>query len=143
MKNLNAPKSSDRILAALDHINIRLATLGTALDDFSAAIDDQGKDLARIHARLDLMAVSLYDSIDIMSERTKNDLADMTEKIREHGNEITEIYTDNHAIRDLLGTIESAMPDVTDIAYEMRSKDRQRQLFEARAAQGKVKFIVN
>lgn len=139
--NPNAPKSSDRILAALDHLNVRLAAMGAAIDDFAAAIDDQGKDLARIHARLDMMAVSLYDRIDIFSERTKNDLADLTEKIQKRDDDITEIYADNHAIRDSLKAIETALPDVNEIAYEMRSQERNDQRLEARLAQGKVKFV--
>lgn len=110
------------------------------MDDLSAAIDDYA-------ARLQALE-RLFDTINNSLVSVSNQL----DRMQEDGYQTRKIVDDTQITVDVLKdrvedvakiseNLEKNFPDFQEVADEMRSRQRQEQLFEARAAMGKVKFI--
>jgi uncharacterized coiled-coil DUF342 family protein len=120
------PSKADKILEAMDD-------LSAAVDDFTARLQA----LERLFDGINNTLVSVSNQLDRMQEETYETKSLVMNIETTTG----AIETELQEVTKISENLEKNFPDFQEVADDIRRRERQEQLFEARAAMGKVKFV--
>jgi signal transduction histidine kinase len=120
------PSKADKILEAMDD-------LSAAVDDFAARLQA----LERLFDGINNTLVSVSNQLDRMQEETYETKSLVMNIETTTG----AIETELQEVTKISENLEKNFPDFQEVADDIRRRERQEQLFEARAAMGKVKFV--
>jgi ABC-type transporter Mla subunit MlaD len=120
------PSKADKILEVMDD-------LSAAVDGFAARLQA----LERLFDGINCTLVSVSNQLDRMQEDGYQ-----TRKIVDETQTTVQVMNDRlEDVAKISENLEKNFPDFQEVADDIRRRERQEQLFEARAAMGKIKFV--
>ena len=119
-------EAAQHIINLLTLLSSRLDTMSAAMDDMSAAVDEMSGRLTQVEDRLSTIVDWGLDTRD---------------NVRDIFAHTSGLADDLATLAKSVETTDAALYDVHELAEEARRRERQEQLFDARAAMGRVAFV--
>jgi ABC-type transporter Mla subunit MlaD len=110
------------------------------MDDLSAAVDGFAarlQALERLFDNINNEIVTVNDQID----RMQNEVHDTLKMLGDTQTTVDAMQDRIEDVAKISENLEKNFPDFQEVADDIRRRERQEQLFEARAAMGKIKFV--
>jgi methyl-accepting chemotaxis protein len=120
------PSKADKILNVMDDLSAAVDGFAARLQALERLFDNINNEIVTVNDQLDRMEIKFNDT-----ERMVSNTQTTVEVINDRLEDVARISEN----------LEKNFPDFQEVADDIRRRERQEQLFEARAAMGKVKFI--